>query len=80
MEGKTLGSITTKIRDEEREEAPAYSLSTSQSYSGILHRIRSGLATADDAGRVDALIRAAHQWGAEGQNLDDFLAWANRED
>lgn len=75
----TMGSITTKIRDEERGDEPEYP-NNRQSYSGILHRTRNGLATSDDAGRVDALVRAAHQWGADGQSLDDFLAWANRED
>lgn len=52
----------------------------SQTYTSILHRIRNGMATADDAGRVDALIRAAHQWGTEGQYFSDFLYWANQEE
>ena len=29
----------------------------------ILHRIRTGMATEDDAERVENLIRAAHDWG-----------------
>ena len=49
--------------------------------TGVLHRIRSGMATEDDAGRVDAMIRAAHDWGR--YNCDvlcddsraDLLAW-----
>ena len=47
----------------------------------ILHRIRTGTATEDDAGRVDAMIRAAHDWGWRngGASCDDsradLLAW-----
>ena len=54
---------------------------TDDTLTGVLHRIRTGTATEDDAGRVDAMIRAAHDWGWRngGASCDDsradLLAW-----
>ena len=36
---------------------------TDNAVDAILHRIRCGLATEEDAERVEALIRAAYDWG-----------------
>lgn len=79
-----MGSIMDNDRDDHRK-----GLQVSQSYKATLYRIRVGMATEDDAGRVDALVRAAYQWGSEaerqkwvggsGATFDEFLAWANQE-
>ena len=36
---------------------------TDNAVDAIFHRIRTGMATAEDAERVEALIRAAYDWG-----------------
>ena len=58
---------------------------TDTTLSTLLHRIRTGTTTDADAGRVDAMIRAAHDWGWRngGTSCDDsradLLAWLDRE-
>ena len=59
---------------------------TDDTLTGVLHRIRSGMTTADDAGRVDAMLRAAHDWGWRngGASCDDsradLLAWLSERE